>query len=73
MRNPSYLESLADLSETLEQLSKQTLSVQTRGILQKARQRLAQLSRELSEKPQENCSSEPFLRDSDRSHPLCLH
>jgi len=54
MSKSSHLEALADLSDVLEQLSKQTLPVQTRGILQNARQRLAQLSRSLSEETQEN-------------------
>jgi signal transduction histidine kinase len=54
MSNSSQLESLADLSDVLEQLSKQTLPVQTRGILQNARQRLAQLSQSLSENTEEN-------------------
>ncbi len=54
MSNSPNLEALADLSDALEQLSKQTLPVQTRGMLQNARQKLAQLSRSLSEETQEN-------------------
>ena len=54
MSKTSNLETLADLSDALEQLSKQTLPVQTRGILQNARQRLSQLSRSLSEETQES-------------------
>lgn len=49
MSNPSPLETLEALRETLAQLSKQTLPVQTRGILQQARQDLAKLSRSWSD------------------------
>ena len=47
MSTPAHLETLNELSEALAQLSKQTLPVQTRGIIQKARQDLAKLSRSL--------------------------
>ena len=48
MSNSSPLETLNALSDALEQLSKQTLPMPTRGIIQKARQDLGKLSRSLS-------------------------
>jgi hypothetical protein len=54
MSKSSHFEALNDLEDALEQLAKQTLPVQTRGIIQNARQRLDQLSRSLSEEVQEN-------------------
>ena len=54
MSNSTNLELLSDLKDALEYLSKQTLPVQTRGILQNARQRLNQLERELGNGSQEN-------------------
>jgi signal transduction histidine kinase len=54
MSNSTNIELLSDLNDALEQLTKQTLPVQTRGILQNARQRLNQLARSLSDETQEN-------------------
>lgn len=54
MSNSPSLEALSELNDALELLSKQTLPVQTRGIIQTARQRLTQLSRALSEEAQES-------------------
>jgi signal transduction histidine kinase len=54
MNNPSYSKILEDLEVALEQLSKQTLPAQTRGIVQAARTRLDQLSRSSSVETQES-------------------
>ena len=53
MREPTSDNILSDLKVTLEQLSKQTLPAQTRGIIQTARLRLDQLLRESNEESHE--------------------
>ena len=52
MSNPSSLSALNELKLALDQLAKQTLPAQTRGIVQTARIRLDQISRSLSEESQ---------------------
>lgn len=54
MTDPSNFGVLNDLKVTLEQLAKQTLPAQTRGIIQTARIRLDQLSRSISTDSQES-------------------
>ena len=54
MSNSSHIDTLQELQNELELLSKQTLPVQTRGILQTARQRLSQLERSLGTEVQES-------------------
>jgi signal transduction histidine kinase len=54
MVQKTNLVGLKELKEALEQLSKQTLPVQTRGIVQTARQRLSQLERDLRESADHN-------------------
>ena len=54
MTDPSYYSVLNDLKAALEELAKQTLPAQTRGIIQTARIRLDQLSRTLRTESQES-------------------
>ena len=54
MSDPAYFGVLNDLKVALEQLSKQTLPAQTRGIIQTARIRLDQLTRAISSDTQES-------------------